>query len=200
MFNSVLILQLLQKCSVVHASDIFSEIADVFNCLMFLAYSSLYNLEICAQVFAAVQNIQLPPSPLKADDLSDLARQIAHCLIASHPLSDSLRTNLADFLSDQRNAALLCRIPAFLAVSMKLDGVQEEQLPGMMDLNTAGSILAMFNKRLPMELFAPQMKNSKKLDNRSRLLVNCYRYGTVPHPLPAVCTEFCCRSFGGTDI
>jgi hypothetical protein len=146
---------------------------------MFLAYSSLYNLEICAQIFPAVQNIQLPPllkSPAKEPEISDLARQIAQGLIASHPQSAALGASLADFLADARNTSLICRIPAFLAVSMKLDGAS--QLAGIpeMDLTVAGTVLAMFNKKLPMELFAPQMKNSKKLDNRSRLLVNCYRY------------------------
>ncbi len=79
-------------------------------------------------------------------------------------------------LADSRQTATLCRVPAFLAVSMRLDGA--EQLDGVpeMDLTVAGSMLALFIKRLPLELFSPQMKADKKLDNRSRLLVNCYRY------------------------
>ena len=152
-----------------------SEIADVFNCLTYLAYSSLYNLEISAQIFAAVQNITAPPT--KGANVSDLARQVALGVATNHPQSAALLANLPEAVDDKRIAAMLCRIPAFLSMSMKLDDVQQlgSSTPEM-DLSVAGAILALFNKRLPLELFAPQMKANKKLDNRSRLLVNCYRY------------------------
>lgn len=147
-----------------------SEVADVFNCLAYLAYSSLYNLEVSERIFAAVNNI--PPAHMARASVKDLARQVALAVAAGHPQESALRDSLPTFLEDSKNCATICRIPAFLAMSMKLDDVQ---LAGQeLDLTTAGSVLALFNKKLPMELFAPQMRG-QRLDNRSRQLVNCYR-------------------------
>ena len=139
-----------------------------------------------------MQNITAPPT--KGANVSDLARQVALGVATNHPQSAALLANLPEAVDDKRIAAMLCRIPAFLSMSMKLDDVQQlgSSTPEM-DLSVAGAILALFNKRLPLELFAPQMKANKKLDNRSRLLVNCYRYvkafvfsQSQPRPQPLV--------------
>ncbi len=48
------------------------------------------------------------------------------------------------WLQDGKSCSILCRIPAFLAVSMRLDSVQLRVQE--MDLNVAGAFLALFNR------------------------------------------------------
>jgi hypothetical protein len=75
----------------------------VFNCLTYLAYNSLYNLEVSERIFSAVRDI---PAPGPAVSVAELARQVALALAAGHPQRDALLASLPHLL--QANALPPC--------------------------------------------------------------------------------------------
>jgi hypothetical protein len=100
-----------------------SEIADVFNCLTYLAYNSLYNLEVSERIFSAVRDI---PAPGPAVSVPELARQVALALAAGHTQQDALLASLPHLL--QANVLLTdcCRQmlypdPTFYTLPLKLN-------------------------------------------------------------------------------
>jgi len=71
--------------------DSLSEMADVFNCLTYLAYNSLYNLDVSERIFSALRNI---PAPDPSASVTELARQVALAVAAGHPQQDALLASL----------------------------------------------------------------------------------------------------------
>jgi hypothetical protein len=67
----------------------------VFNCLTYLAYNSLYNLEVSERIFSAVRDI---PAPGPAVSVAELARQVALALAAGHPQQEALLASLPHLL------------------------------------------------------------------------------------------------------
>jgi hypothetical protein len=67
----------------------------VFNCLTYLAYNSLYNLEVSERIFSAVRDI---PAPGPAVSVAELARQVALAISAGHPQQDALLASLPHLL------------------------------------------------------------------------------------------------------
>jgi hypothetical protein len=96
----------------------------VLNCLTYLAYNSLYNLEVSERIFSAVRDI---PAPGPAVSVPELARQVALALAAGHPKQDALLASLPHLL--QANVLLAeCWYrqmqypdPTFNTLPLKLD-------------------------------------------------------------------------------
>jgi len=147
-----------------------ANIADILKCLSYLCICEVYRLEAIQPVLQAFATVS--PSDVQPNRMADLAEQLVRSLAVGHENADQIIADLNSLKTQPRLVQTLCRIPAFLCFNLRLDNVE---LDHGMSMDTAAAILALFQKKLPLQLHAPQMGQMDRLEKRSRQLVYCYR-------------------------
>ena len=145
------------------------EIVDVLNSLSHLAINDVYRMEVITPFIQAINDIKL--NEVKHSNLSTMGKEMIKNIAEKHPHKDALLGDLSSIDQNIKLSSSLVRIPAFLTFNLRLDQVE---LDLELNMDLAASILSLFHKKIPLQIQTPQM-SSDKLENRSKLLVNCYR-------------------------
>jgi len=146
-----------------------SELVDVMNCLSYMSVTEVYRLEVIFPILESFKHTE--PSEVVHKNLASIAETIVKNLAKTALNSDKILSDMSTLRSNRRYASTICRVPAFLCFNLRLDEIDLEH---SMSMDLAAAILALHNKKLPVQLKSPQM-SMDGIDNRSRLLVTCYR-------------------------
>lgn len=143
------------------------EIVDMFKILSHMANNQVYRVEVSKPILDAFCDIL--PSEVNWKNIKTISQKIIERIVVEHNNQDKILSGLKNLTSSQ--SGTICRVAAALCFNMRID---EVEIDHNMSMDTAAAILALFYKKMPMQLYSPQM-SVQELDNRSRCIVNCYR-------------------------
>merc|ERR1719319_1502804 len=143
------------------------DILDVFKSLSHMATNQVYRVEVSKPILDAFSDIL--PSEVKRKNMITISQKIIERIVAEHKNRDKILSGLKKLTQNQ--SGTICRVAAALCFNMRMD---EVEIDHNMSMDTAAAFLALFYKKMPIQLHSPQM-SLLDLDNRSRCLVNCYR-------------------------
>jgi hypothetical protein len=126
-----------------------------------------YRIEVSKPILDAFSDIL--PSEVKRKNFNMISQKIIKRITAEHKNRDKILSGLKQLTKSQ--SGTICRVAAALCFNMRIDEVDIEH---NMTMDTAAAFLALFYKKMPIQLHSPQM-SLLDLDNRSRCIVNCYR-------------------------
>jgi len=147
------------------------ELMDIIECFHYLSHLSHYSKKFNDIVFAAI-NSSWPGKSFKEDtDFLAVTKDVASRIMTNFGAAE----NADEIESLERNInktiSIFTRIPAFISSCYRIETGEKDNLiePNILDVINKSQ-----HKRLPLELYAPQM-SIKRLDKRSKQLVNCHK-------------------------
>jgi len=146
-----------------------AEIVNILKTLSYLAVNQIYRLETSKPFLDAF--VDILPSEVSQNNLSTIARTVVTRAIEGHQNREAILADLSSLDTNSSYANIICQISGQLCFNMRLDEVEVDH---MMSMDTAAAILSLFYKKIPLQIYSPQM-SLKGLENRSKHLVICYR-------------------------
>jgi len=147
------------------------ELMDIIECFHYLSHMSVYSHKFNSVLFEAVNS--LPGDYFKEESgLSAITKDVSLRIMESLGMRDDLieREKIYERNSN-KTISIFTRIPAFISTSYRIESDAQNIL---IDSSRADFISKGDHRRLPMELYVPQM-DIKNLDKRSKQLINCFR-------------------------
>lgn len=148
------------------------EIMDIIECFHYLSHISIYSKKFNDVLFSSMNSV---PGNLfsKETDFLTSTRTMASNLMKSLGFEDvpAEMEKLDEKMLKHKTISIFTRIPAFISSCYKIETGLKDNL---IESSRADLISKSQHKRLPMELYVPQMK-TKNLDQRSKQLINCFR-------------------------
>ena len=147
-----------------------------FKCKYFISFLKhplqitkypLYRIEVSQPILDAFCDIL--PSEVNMKNLNQISKTIIERIVKDHKNEAKILESMTQLTAMQ--SGTICRVAAALCFNMRID---EVEIDHNMSMDTAAAILALFYKKIPLQMYSPQMP-TKDLDTRSRCLVNCYR-------------------------
>ena len=108
-------------------------------------------------------------SEVNLKNLDNISKIIIERIVKDHKNEAKILATMTDLCASQ--SGTICRVAAALCFNMRID---EVEIDHNMSMDTAAAILALFYKKIPLQMHSPQMP-TVNLETRSRCLVNCYR-------------------------
>jgi len=146
-----------------------ADITSILKSLSYLAVNKIYRLETSKPFLDAF--VDILPSEVNKNNLTTIARTIVTRATEGHQNRGAILADLNTLETNPGFANVICQISAQLCFNMRMD---EVEIDHMMSMDTAAAILALFYKKVPLQIYSPQM-SLKGLENRSKHLVICYR-------------------------
>ena len=144
------------------------ELVDLIECFHYLSHKNIYSEKFNDVIFSSMNSLpsslfspEMVPKEVAKDMVSIMRKSLGVCNVPeSYNHSESNK-----FISS------FTRIPAFISSGYNIDTGNKDNL---IEKERLAILLKSQHKRLPIELFAPQM-STRNLDKRSKQLINCYR-------------------------
>jgi len=148
------------------------ELTDIIDCFHYLSHKSVYSDRCNELLFDALKSVETSDVPLDTVKIGHgVSRFILSKLIGENESSSRQVEAYLDQTQGARLSSMFTRIPSFLYSSYEVDS--GEKL-GKVNKVFLQNLLGSFHKRLPIELYSPQL-DTKKLEFRTKQLVNVYR-------------------------
>jgi len=148
------------------------ELMDLIECFHYLSHISIYSKKFNDILFSSMNSL---PDDLFTNetDFSSATHAMASCLMKSLGIEDVPveKEKSDDRMLKQKTIHIFTRIPAFISACYKIETGLKDNL---IESSRADLISKSQHKRLPMELYVPQMK-TKNVDHRSKQLIKCFR-------------------------
>jgi len=147
------------------------ELMDIIECFHYLSHISVYSQKFNSVLFEAVN--LLPEDYFKQDsDFSAITKDVSLHIMERFGIRDVLMEREKVFeRNSNKTISVFTRIPAFISTSYRIESNDHHNL---IESYRADFISKGDHRRLPMELYVPQM-DIKTLDRRSKQLINCFR-------------------------
>jgi len=143
----------------------FDELVDIIDSFHYLTHRSIYSQKCNNLLFDALNHVQSSDDKL---DIEHVSKSVGQYIMDQ--LNVTERTNISES-SEGKNLSIFTRIPAFMYLSQIVDlGIDSNKV----DKTFLRNLFSLFHKRLPIELYSPQL-DVKKLEFRTKQLVIVYR-------------------------
>jgi len=144
------------------------ELVGIIECFHYLSHKNIYSKKFNDVLFSSMNSL---PNELFSQglDSKEVAKNMVSIMMKSLDVCDVSESY--NYFESNKFISSFTRIPAFISSGYNIDTGNKENLIEKERLNV---LLKSEHKRLPIELFAPQM-STRNLDKRSKQLINCFR-------------------------
>ena len=147
------------------------ELMNIIECFHYLSHRSIYSKKFNDVLFASINSLS-GDYFVKDIDFPDLTKNVTSSMMETLGVADDLVEREMMYERNlHKTISVFTRIPAFISTSYRIDTGEKDNL---IDPSRADVLSKSQHRRLPMELYVPQM-DIKKLDKRSKQLINCFR-------------------------
>jgi hypothetical protein len=145
------------------------ELADILDCFHYLSHKSNYSGKFNDLIFDALKHVETSDNPLNTREIGQNIVTFLFSKLKPEMVNNVKETSA--LLQDRNLSDRFTRIPSFLYNSWE---VESGQKIGKVDPVFLQNLTNSFHKRLPIELYSPQL-DIKDLEHRNKHLVNVYR-------------------------